>query len=257
MSSHRHGRDSDLRRSDNPRPSGPRPIEPKPTDPRSNESRSDDTRLNGPRPMERRPTAPRNVDPQTPELQPSGQRTMGPRPSDPRPMGDQPQPGVSGIGGQRQVEITKLSEGLARIRLQIETTYPIKAEQEEKVHSPKNRIAQMNRDKRSEKSLDEADEELKKREDILKRTKKELEMARDKEEKVFMTRWEGEETQKGKDEVKRQKAKRRSKRRDIEEAKETVRRREHDVKEIKAALKQTKREKKSLTKKRDRLSLRV
>ncbi|CZR44183.1 uncharacterized protein FPRO_13963 [Fusarium proliferatum ET1] len=77
-------------------------------------------------------------------------------------------------------------------------------------------------------------------------------------DEIYRRRDENEKrVRRAKDEVKLLKGKRRPKRRDIEEAKETLRRRNRDFKEIKRVLKQTKREKKSLTKKRDRLSLRV
>ncbi|KAF4503599.1 piccolo [Fusarium agapanthi] len=189
MSSHRRGRDSDHRRPNVPRPSGPRPMEPNSTNPRSNESRSNDPLPNGPRPKELRPTGPTNVDPQPTDSRLSGPRTMGPRSNDPQLTGGQPQPGASGAGGQNQIEITSLSKRLAEIRLQIETIYPLKAEQKAKVQSQKKRIAQMERDKRSAKSLHQADEELRKRGATLRGTERELETARLEEEEVFMSRW--------------------------------------------------------------------
>ncbi|EWG55646.1 hypothetical protein FVEG_13617 [Fusarium verticillioides 7600] len=184
MSSRRHRREPDR-----PKPSGPRLPEPKFTDSPSNESQHDRPRPGGPRDMEVRTTGQRNVDPQPTEPGPSDSRIRGPRTNEPRLTSDQPQPGASRAGDQRQIELTRLSETLAAIRLQIETIYPLKAAQEEKVDSQKSRVSQMVRDRRSSRDIRKATEELEARKATLKETVRKLEKARDEDEQVFMTRW--------------------------------------------------------------------
>ncbi|PNP54835.1 hypothetical protein FNYG_15582 [Fusarium nygamai] len=184
MSSRRHRRESD-----DPKPSGPPPIETRSTDPRPNESQPNRPRHKGARIMEVRPTGQRNVDPQPTEPGPSGSRIMGPRTNEPRLTSDQPQPGASGVEDERQIEIMRLSERLAAIRVQIETIYPLKAAQEEKVDSQKGRVSQMVRDRRSSRDIRKATEELEVRKATLKENVRKLEKARDEDEQVFMRRW--------------------------------------------------------------------
>lgn len=164
MSSHRNGKDSNKPRSNGKKPSGERPINPGSTDPGFNGPKSDRPRPNGP-------------------------RTMGPRTNDPRPTSDQPQTEASGAGGQKEIEIMKLSEELAKIRWRIETIYPLKAEQQEIVECQSDEIAWMEREKRSSRDKRKAKEELEAMEATLKGTVGKLEKARLEEEEVFMRRW--------------------------------------------------------------------
>lgn len=189
MSSHRNGKDSNKPRSNDKKPNGERSINPGSTDPGFNGPKSDRPRPNGPRTMELRTPGPRNVDLQSTEPRLSGPRTMGPRSNDPRPTSDQPQTEASGAGGQKEIEIMKLSEELAKIRWRIETIYPLKAEQQEIVECQSDEIAWMEREKRSSRDKRKAKEELEAMEATLKGTVGKLEKARLEEDKVFMRRW--------------------------------------------------------------------
>ncbi|CVK95106.1 uncharacterized protein FMAN_13318 [Fusarium mangiferae] len=189
MSSHRNGKGSNKPRSNDQKPSGTRSINPGSTDPGFNGPKSDRPRPNGPRTMELGTPGPRNVDLESMEPRLSGQRTMGPRSNDPRSTSDHPQTGASGAGGQKQIVIMRLSEELAKIRWRIEAIYPLKAEQQEAVECQSDKIAWMEREKRSSKDKRKAKEELEVMEATLKETVKKLEKARLEEEEVFMKRW--------------------------------------------------------------------